>query len=338
MTAILTSVERLVDEVLIPAAPEVDATGVIPRENFAAMAAAGLFGVAAGGDIRRMPEVGEAVISGCLATGFVWAQHHGVVLGLLRGDNAELRDELLPLLTSGEEMAGVSYAGLASHGRTLRAHPGSDGGFRLSGRAALVTGWGMIGVLGVWAYDEDADASHFVVLRDPGAVAGIDATPLNLVAAQASNTVSLQFDDVEASPEAVVDTVPGSHRPAGANLTIRMNAALPLGVCRSALRSLAATDDENAAEALAAGQRAVADLRERLDAALDDADQLYRYRAHANELAMRLASSVGVAVGSRSVLVGSDADRLVREALFCSVCATRPPIRAEMLRRLPAGD
>ncbi|MCX6469821.1 MAG: acyl-CoA/acyl-ACP dehydrogenase [Corynebacteriales bacterium] len=335
MLSTLDAARDVVDSVLAPAAGEVDASGKIPVGHFEALARAGLFGAALGDDRAHLAEIAETVISGCLATGFVWAQHHGVALAVARSP----RGDLLPALRSGEVIAGVSYAGMASHGQTLRARR-TDTGYVLSGSSAFVTGWGVIDMIGAWAHEESTGEVHLFAIGRPELSAGLTATPLDLVAAQASNTVSLDWDDVEVAADRLVTTMPADRRPQGANMTIRLNAALALGICRSALRELDAVAARNFefADAAAAARAEVARVRTDLDASIDDGAALYRHRAAANDLAMRLATSVAAAAGSRSVLTGSTPARLVREALFCAVCASRPAIRDEMLvRLLPEG-
>jgi len=75
--------------------------------------------------------------------------------------------------------------------------------------------------------------------------------------------------------------------------------------------------------------------RAQLDAA--SAETLPAARARASELAMRAATALSVAQGSRSILMDQHAQRLAREALFLLVFGSRPPIRAELLRRLSAA-
>jgi alkylation response protein AidB-like acyl-CoA dehydrogenase len=63
-------------------------------------------------------------------------------------------------------------------------------------------------------------------------------------------------------------------------------------------------------------------------------DELPVARAAGSELAWRAASQLVVARGARSVLRSEHAQRLAREALFLLVFGSRPPIRAELLRRV----
>jgi hypothetical protein len=55
-------------------------------------------------------------------------------------------------------------------------------------------------------------------------------------------------------------------------------------------------------------------------------------RAAASDLALRAATALIVAHGSRSILIDQHPQRLAREALFLLVFGSRPPIRTELLR------
>jgi len=61
------------------------------------------------------------------------------------------------------------------------------------------------------------------------------------------------------------------------------------------------------------------------------------FRAASGELAMRAASALAVATGSRSLVSTEHAQRLVREALFGLVYALRPGSRQALLERLGAA-
>ncbi|GAA4397168.1 acyl-CoA dehydrogenase family protein [Tsukamurella soli] len=328
MTSLLAAAIEITDTVLAPQAATVDATGVIPAGHFAALADAGLYGIACSDQAGSAADVAETLVSGCRATGFVWAQHHGVLIAA----TAAGRRRLVAELAAGRTRAAVSYAGLASHGRTLRVRP-DGGGYVLSGTAAMVTGWGLTDVLGVWAHDAEHGEDLMLLVPEPHRVAGIAARPLDLVAARASDTVALRWDGVRVGGDAVIGRRPAARPPSTEAAGSRLNGALSLGTCRAAVRVLAGVDDPEAHAAAAAGRRELDRVRAGLDAALGDLDRLYRLRGHAADLAVRLAAATVAATGSRAVLAGSDAERLTREALFCIVCATRPQIRSAVLAR-----
>jgi hypothetical protein len=105
----------------------------------------------------------------------------------------------------------------------------------------------------------------------------------------------------------------------------RSTASLPLGVARRccALLGPSALDDELTAR------------RRQLDDALEET--MAEARAAACELALRAAGALVVHAGSSSLLPASHAQRLLREAVFVQVFASRTAIRDALLRRLIAG-
>ena len=123
VASMLERAHKIAEEVLFPAAAEVDARGVIPRSHFDLLAEEGFYGLAGGAehgglghsgdgiDIPSLAGILETLVSGCLATTFTWMQHHGVVRGLTRTENAELRDQYLHPAIRGEVRCGVAYAG-----------------------------------------------------------------------------------------------------------------------------------------------------------------------------------------------------------------------------------
>jgi hypothetical protein len=100
------------------------------------------------------------------------------------------------------------------------------------------------------------------------------------------------------------------------------NGALALGVAERAARL--ADDDGLLAEVRA--------TRTRLLEA--DVETLPDARAACSALALRAAGVLTVRRGSSSVLAGSDAERLLREAQFLLVFGSRPAIRDALLPRL----
>lgn len=119
MPGLIERAQRLADEVLFPAAIDVDRRGDIPADHWDRLAAEGMYGLAAppelggpGLPFTQLVEVVETMAGGCLATTFTWMQHHGAVLGLVRSPDANLRERLLADLVSGRTRAGVAFAGV----------------------------------------------------------------------------------------------------------------------------------------------------------------------------------------------------------------------------------
>jgi len=105
---------------------------------------------------------------------------------------------------------------------------------------------------------------------------------------------------------------------------LRMHASLALGVASRCCRLLGPTGLDDELEA----------LRTELDRLGPDTAAA---RALAGELALRAASALMTAEGSRSLLAGGHPQRLAREALFTLVYALRPGSRSALLGRLGAS-
>ncbi|HEU5108423.1 MAG TPA: acyl-CoA dehydrogenase family protein, partial [Micromonosporaceae bacterium] len=190
----IAAAERIAQDVLLPAAEAVDRADRVPVEHFDLLGREGLYGLAgpqaAGRD--ALGAVVEALASGCLATTFVWLQHHGALAGAAGSARPEVRERWVRPLATGERRAGIALAGLRPDPAPLRVRADGGPGFVLSGEVAWVTGWDMIDTVYLAARDAD-DLVHFFLLD---AVAGdtLSARPLELIAAQASRTVTLRFD------------------------------------------------------------------------------------------------------------------------------------------------
>ncbi|MDT8910256.1 acyl-CoA dehydrogenase family protein [Amycolatopsis sp. PS_44_ISF1] len=331
MTDLVARARSLADEVLFPAAAEVDRTGVVPRSHFDALAAAGFYGLAApaeaGGAGAALPElvgVIETLAGGCLSTTFTWIQHHGLVVGLAGTANAGLRSKYLSALVAGDLRAGVAYAGVIPTPPRVRAEA-VEGGYRFYGDAPFVSGWGGIDLLQLSGRAGET-VVHTVV--DPVEGAGLTAHPLALIAAQGTSTVRLGLDGYFVPAEQVLAEVPHADFVRANTFASRLNGCAPLGLAERCARLIEEAGEPETAGALRVEQDLI---RTRLDAALTDPPSLPPARAAAGDLAYRSAGALTAATGSRAVLTGSAAARLVREAAFLLVAGSRPEIRAGLL-------
>ncbi|HET7489268.1 MAG TPA: acyl-CoA dehydrogenase family protein [Acidimicrobiales bacterium] len=319
---------RLADEVLFPAALATDRSRAVPAAHLDALAGTGLYGLQGppshGGLGLAGPEaraVVEALAGGCLATTFVWVQHHRLVRALAGADApAALRDEWLAPLCRGERRAGVALAGLLPGG-ALRASP-AGAGWVLDGESPWVTGWGLVDVLLVAARLEGGDVAWFLV--DAAEGPGVSAERQHLVAVDASATVRLSFDGLAVPAGRLVRVDPGAAADTAFAEGLGTNGSLALGVTGRCLRLLGPSPLD--AELNAARARLAGAGRDALPAA----------RAAASELALRAAAALVVHAGSRSVGLDSHPQRLAREALFLLVFGSRPPIKAALLELLQA--
>lgn len=328
---VLERARRVAEDVLFPNAIQTDAADLVPASGLDALAREGLYGVAgptqAGGadvDLAGFNAVVEALASGCLTTAFVWIQHHNPVRAVAASQTPGLAERWLGPLCRGEVRAGIALAGERPGAASMNATVRPDG-VVLNGDAPWVTGWGLIDVVMVAA--RMADDTVVRVLMDATGSERVGVERLSLVAADASGTVTLRLRDHAVALDRVVGQEPLADAVARDPLRLRVNASLALGVTARCARLIGPSplDDE------------LNDTRRELDAATPE--QLPAARARASLLALRAASTLTVTDGGRSLLMEHHAQRLVREAIFLLVFATRPAIREELLQRLndPSG-
>jgi alkylation response protein AidB-like acyl-CoA dehydrogenase len=318
---------RLADEVLFPAALEVDAADLIPSGHLDLLAAEELYGVAAppevgglGEDAAAIADLVQTLASGCLTTAFVWIQHHGCVTAVAASQQPGVRELWLAPLTRGEVRAGIAYAGARGGPNGARVRR-ADGGFVLDGDVPWVSGWDMIDVMHVAAVDEQ-DIIHFLIV-DAIATPSLAVTPLALVAAQASHTVTVRLRNHVVPADRLTETRPYAQWAQGEAVGSARNGFLALGVverCRRLREVPGWLDAELAAV--------------RADLLSGDPARIVSGRAAASELALRATATLAVHTGSRSVLRSEHAQRLLREAAFLLVFGSRPAIREALLARL----
>jgi hypothetical protein len=235
-THLVDLAREIADEVLFPAALVVDSSGAIPDGHWRALAGAGLYGIAAplelggpGLEFADLVEILEIIAGGCLATASIWVQHHGVLAALSASSNTALRDELLPELIAGRTKGGVAFAGAVPVPPRMRAER-VDGGWRLSGHAPFVSGWGVIDVLQVSAGDVDSgDIVAGIINAEPAAgITGVSHQ--SLFVADATETVSLDVDGLVIPDERIVSRVTRARFTAAQNFGSRLNGTLPIGL------------------------------------------------------------------------------------------------------------
>ena len=325
----LDSARKITGDLLFPSAMAVDAANRVPAGHLDALAEAGLYGltgpVAAGGLGGGPPDlcaVTEILASGCLATTFVWMQHHRAVRAVAAGPPA-IRDRWLAGLCRGQVRAGIALGGALPGPPLLRARAARRGGYLLDGRSPWVTGWGLVDLIYTAARDDHGDlVTMLVPARDEDVLAARPVTP---VATNASCTVELTFRDVFVPADQVLEVITLPDWQAGDARGLRPNGSLALGVAARccALAGPGALDDELARRRLALVEAAPADLP--------------AARASAAELALRAAAMLVTTAGSTSILAGEHPQRLAREALFLLVFGSRPAIRQHLAALLTSA-
>lgn len=327
---------RVADDVLYPAAADVDRTGHVPDSHWAALAEAGLYGIAApvdaggpGLEFGGVTEILEILASGCLSTAFTWIQHHGVVISLAGSPNTSLRDTLLGDTVNGRLRAGVAYAGaVPTPPRMTATRTGT--GWRFDGYAPFVSGWGVIDLLQISARDVETDDVIAAIIRTDDLPSAIEFHPLRLAAVDAAATVALKVTSLSIADDQVVSRVTLEDFFANQNIGVRLNGTLPFGTLRRATALLDIAGHSPQARRL----RERGDgIRTALDAALGDADGLLVARADAAQLALDAAAALVAAEGGKALIGGSDAERIFRETAFILVAASRPQLKDALLQR-----
>lgn len=338
MTEFLHRARRIADDVLFPAALDVELSGLVPDGHFRLLAEEGCYGIVApaeiggaGLDLTRLLSAIEILAGGCLSTAFVWLHHHGVLFALADTDNTALWAEYLGGLTSGRLRGGVAVAGAVAQPPTLLATR-VDGGYRIDGCSPRVAGWDGIDLLLVSASDSDGDVI-VTGLVERAALDDVDVRPHDLPVGAATGTVTLTFTGHHLPDERVTRVVRPAEFAAGRWFVSRVHGSLSLGVAGRCVRLLAAH-----------GRRDLADIfdcqlsaaRGRLDAGLDAPDTMPTACAEVGELAYRVAGATALALAGAPV--AHHAHRLVRAALF-ALSVARPEVVAEtvtLLGRSPA--
>ncbi len=321
--------QRLAEEVLFPAAGEIDASEILPQRFLDALADVGLYGLVgprwAGGfdaDASTAASVVEALGGSSLTAAFVWIQHHSPV-GAIAAAPWPLRDAWLTDLCSGTVRAGIAYAALRRPGPpAAEARPArGDDGWILSGYAPWVTGWGLIDVVLVGAR---AGADIVWLLLDAVESPTCTASLVDLAALAASSTVTLRWSDHFVPASRVVAVEPYLDWVRRDLAGRQLNGYLSIGVadrCCSLLgpstldgRVTAARDALDASSGARAGEA----------------------RARASVLAVRAAAALVASGGGRSIEADQHAARLMREATFLLVFGQTSDIRAAQLEALGA--
>jgi alkylation response protein AidB-like acyl-CoA dehydrogenase len=346
----LSRASQVAEKILFPSALNVDAADRIPAGHLDALAEAGLYGLAgpvsAGGldaDLATLCGVIEIMSGGCLATTFVWLQHHGAVRALAASQNSVLRHRWLEPLCRGAKRAGIALGGVRPGPPLLRARA-VPGGYVLDGSAPWVTGWDMIDVVHTLARDE---SGNLVAALLPAEVsATLSASRLELVAVNASRTVELTFADHFVPADLITGVTPHAQWLARDAGSLRTNGSLSLGVagrCCRLLGQVAGQADQSpggsgplAAELEARRIALDTPVLEGDGAPESGAASMPAARAAASAFAFQAAGLLVAAAGSQSILTGAHPQRLAREALFLLVFGSRPAIKDHLVALLTA--
>ncbi len=332
---------------LLAEAEATDRADRLPEGHFAALAQLGLYGMVASTDAgglglrpSQIRHVLRRLGSGCGATGFAFAQHHGTTANVATSANTGLQDRWLPALTD-RTLAGIAYAHVRRPGTpVLRAELAADGeSWILDGHAPWVTSWGLAEVLGVAAVSTDGQLFWALVPATEGAGLTLD-NRFELSVFGATATVALGFDRYRVAPEYVIGATDfaawASHDRC---LAARPN-PLCLGIGDRALELLAEADPSYADE-LAPRWAALARRAEAMSAAVDRRQageaEVAAVRAEVVLATQQLTAALLAAVGGKGMERSHPAQRLHREAGFYVVQAQNAAGRQALLDRVERG-
>jgi alkylation response protein AidB-like acyl-CoA dehydrogenase len=341
------SAERLAAEVLAPRAAGTDRGGAYPEEQLAALAQAGLYGIAvprAHGGLELPPgeqaRIFRALARGCVATAFVLSQHHVVTALLAVSDNEAEKARWLPGLARGEIRGadGINFLRMPAERAPMRATP-APGGWVLGGVLPWVTAAHHSDVLVCGAVLPDSRQLIVALPMDERVRRG-DAVPL--MALEASDTGPVHLDDCFVPAEARIlgpdpDVLASTPRMATTYVPLFMG----LGHVDACLDLIEHDLPRKGSEAIALAEAVRAERSAIESIALDAAERMdgapaTALRGRLNFLVQRAAHLALIVGGGTGYRRDAPHQRLYREGAFWSVWSVGGGITPAMLEVLLA--
>ncbi len=321
---ILEEARRIADEVLFRRALETDAAGTVPLDLLDVLKDAGMYGIFSpedvGGSGLDMPTrylVQEALAGGCLTTEFVWQQHAGAAGAAAASDGPASR--WARPMAAGDIRGGVAFAHLVRPGEPiLTAEPDGEG-WRFTGVAPFVTGWGHIDLVLTAARHE---GQIVWALLDGVTAPTCTADRLQLAAIDSTDTYAIHYEGHPVSAEQVTSVVDFDEWFRLYQMGLRSNGSLALGVASRCLRMLGPSPLDQ--ELLV--------TRRRLDTS--SAESMPTARGQMGALCLRAAGALVAATGGAAIFTSHQAQRLMREAMFLLVQGQTPEIKAVHVEKL----
>lgn len=222
-TAILAALRTFVDEVVIPAEDEIEATDAIPDSIRAACADMGLFGYAlpeeyGGLGLTMTEEVQLAMTVGRAAPAFrsMFGTNNGIAgQVLVNFGTPEQKQRHLPALAAGERIASFALtepdAGSDPSGMRTKAVRDGDG-YRITGQKRYITNAPEADLFLVFARTGDASTGTkgISVFAVEATLPGVSVGPPDAKMGQrGAHTAEVVFDDVHVPADALVGGVEG---------------------------------------------------------------------------------------------------------------------------------
>ena len=356
---ILSEARRLADDVFRPNAQAADMGEIHGQvgENIRVLARSGYFGLGIspefggfGADDAVRREYTELMASACGVTAFVQQQLHAGGGFVGRGRDVDLKQQLLPRFASGEELCGVAFSHLRRSGTPMVTAERVPGGYRVSGKAPWITGWGILDsfILGAMRLPE-MDHVYFYVPKAENSNTIQPGPRIPLVVMNASDTVELTFEGLFLPDEFLLSERPVDDLRRSDFCGISGHIYLPLGCARGSVHHLHALASERSNVHFA---HAAEEIMREVDSCRREAliwtgscadlpdykDHALRVRAAAIVLAVRAAHAAVTATGGNAHLLTNPAQRLLREAIFYTTTAQTPDVQNGTLDLLVSPD
>ncbi|MGW6412489.1 hypothetical protein ACWF95_35650 [Streptomyces vinaceus] len=337
-------------ELLAPAAAAT-AAGRVPRSHLDALGEAGALGTAvyrptgASTAAQVQREVSETIAAADGSTWCVYAQHHHPMREVAGSSDPGVRERWSGPMADGRVLAAGASSHLRRPGPPAVTAVRDGQGWRLHGRLAWLSGWGIADVVMVGAVTSD-DRVLFALLDCDEGAGLTEVRPHRLWSMAATSTVSARLDGALIAPDRLIALHPGAEwRRADAERRPNVNPGV-FGTIAAATAAL--THAGQSAEYRELGLRVAAEaapLRAAAYRLMDDvpaheaADERLAVRAAVLELAGRAAAACVAAGGGASAAAGSLPARLLAEASFHLVQAqTRESRTATGVRMLAVAD
>lgn len=352
-TAIVETAARLGAEDLAPRAAVTDLGAMPPRENFVALAQAGLLGLSIparfGGleaDAITRLRVLETLSRYCAATPFLFTQHLGVCASVAAGGSA-LAPHILPRLATGELLAGIGASQLRRAGAPQMRARKTVGGYILDGSVPWASGYGLMTHLALGATNEDGLPLFFWVPFK--AAPGISFGEVqDMVVMRSASTVPVLCRELFVGDDALIGDDSGGYWRAQHGGALSSPAAFLLGIgagCLDGLRvALARSEGPGQKEHLADLEHTLEAHRDRfheltrrfVEGGRDEEvlDALLEIRVQVSAFVLRLATIAIAAEGGRAHLRGNPAQRHLREASFFLTGTVNQSMREALIRGL----
>lgn len=340
--SLLAEAQRIADTLLEPQAERVDREGRVPRENLAALAAAGLVDGSTQSEAFRSAFV-EILCAACGTTYFILTQHLGSCNQLAQSQNPALWERFRADMGAGRHYVGVGFGHLRRPQPMLRATPVA-GGWTLTGTAPWVTGWPLLA--GTIYGAHLPDGRHVYLYADAKESSQQRVSPpLPLCAMGATETVEVTLDRLFVPTENWVRDSSAEQLAAGDTANLCGNVSPMLGVGLGSTRQLRALAAKKpfptlleAAEALEAelsACRARCYTLAHSDRSQPEwKEQALSARAWAIELGVRAAHAAVAAASGGANSLDHPAQRRFREAMFYTLFQQSSEILQGTVRHL----